>query len=168
MLKATDNIILIGMPGAGKSTVGVLVAKELAMSFLDTDLTIQAIKGCTLQEMVDRDGYMALRCAEEEVLYNIHAHRHVISTGGSAVYSELAMNHLAANGTVVFLDVDLASLESRISNYSTRGLAKHPDQSFDELFQERLTLYRRYADIMIPCRGLNQQQVSERIIKALN
>lgn len=168
MLKATDNIILIGMPGAGKSTVGVLVAKELAMSFLDTDLTIQAIKGCTLQEMVDRDGYMALRCAEEDVLYNIHAHHHVISTGGSAVYSELAMKHLASNGIVVFLDVDLASLESRISNYSTRGLAKHPEQSFDELFQERLTLYRRYADIMITCRGLNQQQVSERIIKALN
>ncbi len=161
-----SNIVLIGMPGAGKSTIGVLLAKQTALGFVDTDLLIQSAAGRSLQAIVDREGYLALRQLEEQVLLGLSVNKHVIATGGSAVYSERAMAHLKANGLVIYLDVDLATLSARIDNLGTRGLAKRPDQTLADLLHERTALYQRYADLTIPCTGLSHEQVCERIIIA--
>ncbi len=161
------NLIFIGMPGSGKSTVGVLAAKRLGMGFVDTDLLIQEEAGRTLQEIVDQDGYQALRHIEEQVLLKLSVENQVISTGGSAVYSDAAMRHLKANGTVVFLDIPLDVVIQRIGDYSLRGISRRPDQSLSELFDERFALYSRYADITVKGEGLTQDQVCEAIIRQL-
>jgi shikimate kinase len=154
-----DNIVLIGMPGAGKSTIGVILAKRASLDFVDTDLLIQTGQKRTLQDIVDRDGYENLRQIEEEVLLGLRVSNSVIATGGSAVYSSKAMAHLRSGGITVFLQVARSLLESRIRDYATRGLAKRPDQSFSEMFQERLTLYAQYADITITTDGLTHEEV---------
>jgi shikimate kinase len=159
-----SNIVLIGMPGSGKSTIGVILAKQCCRAFLDTDMLIQTRAGRTLKELVDREGYRALRKLEEEVLLRIDAMDTVIATGGSAVYSQPAMEHLASIGVVVFLDADLPTLRSRVKDFSLRGLAKRPEQSFEQLYEERRPLYRRYADVTIPCAGLTHEEVSARVI----
>lgn len=155
-MQKKSNIVLIGMPGSGKSTVGVILAKNLGIEFVDTDILIQSAENRTLQDIVDNRGHMALRAIEERVLSGIHLQKHVIATGGSAAYSEPAMLHLKENGLIVFLDVDLKSLRARISNYDTRGLAKRPDQSFQDLFDERFELYTKYADITIQSSNISQ------------
>jgi shikimate kinase len=160
-----SNIVLIGMPGSGKSTVGVILAKLTSRDFIDTDVLIQISQGRLLQNIVDTEGYMALRRIEEDILLGLNCHHHVIATGGSAVYSHAAMEHLKSNGIVVFLDVDLPTLESRIRDFDTRGLAKRPDQSFSDLFKERIILYRKYADVTIDCADLSQEEVCAQIIK---
>lgn len=161
------NVILIGMPGAGKSTVGILLAKQMSKDFVDTDVLIQVAEGRLLQDIVDNDGYMALRAIEERVLLGLACRNCVVSTGGSAVYSAASMYHLKAHGIAVFLDVDIATLNARVHDYETRGLAKSPEQSFAELFEERLLLYRQYADLVVNCIGLTQEQVCARIIKGV-
>ncbi len=163
-----SNLILIGMPGAGKSTVGVILAKRTARGFLDTDVTIQTREQRSLQEIVDTEGYMHLRDIEEKVLLDIQAQNHVIATGGSAIYSQPAMAHLKATGPLIFLQVELPELEQRVLDIRTRGIAKRPDQDFVELFHERAALYAQVADITINCSGLNQEQVCEQILASLS
>jgi shikimate kinase len=165
MGRRPSNLILIGMPGSGKSTVGVILAKKTSRDFVDTDLLIQRSQERKLQDIVDNDGYAALRNIEERVLLDLCVHNHVIATGGSAVYSDHAMAHLRSEGLVIFLDVDLATLESRIPDFSTRGLAKRPGQSLPELFDERFGLYAKHADISIKCDRLTQEEVCARIIE---
>ncbi len=165
--KNKSNIILIGMPGSGKSTVGVILAKMLAKRYLDTDILLQNIEKRSLQDIVDNDGHMALREVEQRVLLSIHCRNHIVATGGSAAYSEPAMMHLKKNGIVVFLHADLPALKQRIHNYQTRGLAKRPDQSFQDLFEERLALYEKYADITVVSSNLTQDQVCDAIIDHL-
>ena len=160
----SSNIVLIGMPGSGKSTVGVILAKKTMKDFVDTDILIQKSQSRPLQDIVDKDGYLALREIEEAVLLELNVHNHVVSTGGSAVYGERAMAHLKSGGVAVFLDVTLDTLEARVPDFSTRGLAKRPDQSFEELFAERNALYRRYADVTVKCDGLTPEQVCASII----
>lgn len=164
MEQTRSNIILIGMPGAGKSTVGVVLAKLTSRNFVDTDVLIQASQDRTLQEIIDSDGYRALRKIEENVLLGLSVRNCVVATGGSAVYSGSAMVHLASDGLVIFLDADLPTLGSRISDFRTRGLAKSSDQSFAEMYHERRTLYSKYADIIIECSGLSHEEVCARII----
>ena len=124
-----QNIVLIGMPGAGKSTVGVILAKLLTRPYLDTDILIQLVENRSLQDIVNTEGYMKLREIEERVLLDVKCENHVVATGGSAAYSHEAMEHLKGNGIVIFLNANLNTLKSRIYNYETRGLAKRPDQS---------------------------------------
>ena len=162
------NIILIGMPGSGKSTVGVILAKMMTRPYLDTDILIQLRENRSLQDIVNTEGHMALRTIEERVLLEISCENHIIATGGSAAYSNKAMMHLALNGIIVFLDADLPTLKSRISNYETRGLAKRPDQSFSDLFQERNELYNHYADMTIISTGASQEHVAHEIIDKIN
>jgi len=160
-----SNMVLIGMPGAGKSTVGVILAKLTSRDFIDTDVLIQISQGRLLQDIVDTEGHMALRRIEESIILGLDCDHHVIATGGSAVYSQPAMDHLRSNGIVVFLDVDLPTLETRIHDFSTRGLAKRPDQSLSELFEERIILYRKYADITVDCLGFSHEEVCAQIIE---
>ncbi|MEQ5814256.1 shikimate kinase [Marinobacter sp. NFXS11] len=163
----TGNLVLIGMPGSGKSTVGVLLAKRLGLGFVDTDLLIQEEAGRTLQAIVDHDGYEALRRIEEQVLLKLDVRHKVISTGGSAVYSARAMEHLKTNGTVVFLDIPLELVIERIGDHSMRGISRRPDQSLTELFTERFQLYSRWADISVQGEGCNQEQVTDAVIANL-
>jgi shikimate kinase len=163
-----SNIVLIGMPGSGKSTVGVLLAKLAALDFVDTDILIQSEQHRPLQDIVDHDGYLALRQIEEDVLLRLRVREHVIATGGSAVYSHAAMEHLKADATTVFLEVDMATLRARVKDYDTRGLAKRPDQTLEELFEERSALYRRrYADVTISGIGLTHEEVCAAILREL-
>lgn len=167
MKKEKSNIILIGMPGSGKSTVGVILAKMIAKRYLDTDILLQNIEKRSLQDIVDKEGHMALREVEQRVLLGIQCRNHIVATGGSAAYSESAMLHLKSIGIIVFLHADLPTLNRRIHNYETRGLAKRPDQSFQDLFDERLVLYKKYADITVQSSNLTQDQVCDAIVRQL-
>jgi shikimate kinase len=143
------TVSLIGMPGAGKSTVGVLLAKRLGLDFVDTDLLIQVRHHATLQEIVDARGYLELRKLEEEVLLEMTLEDRVVSTGGSAVYSETAMRRLAAAGPLVHIDVPLEVLRTRIIDESGRGIARPPGQDLEGVFGEREPLYRAYANFTV-------------------
>jgi shikimate kinase len=164
MTQGHSNIVLIGMPGSGKSDIGMILAKKTSRDFVDTDELIQTSQQRTLQNIVDTEGYAVLRKIEEEVILGLSIQNHVIATGGSAAYSAQAMTHLKSDGILIFLDVDLATLESRICDFGTRGISKRSDQSFAELFDERSALYTNHADITIKCGGMTQEQVCERII----
>ncbi len=161
------NIVLIGMPGSGKSTVGIVLAKLLGKNFVDTDVLIQTQYGRSLQDIVDNSGYLVLRAIEEKALLRLVIKSHVIATGGSAVYSRSAMEHLKADGTIVFLNVDLATLKTRVCDFSIRGLAKQPSQTVDDLFDERCALYQKYADITVDCARLTHEEVCAKIIQEL-
>lgn len=162
----STSLILVGMPGAGKSTIGLLLAKDLAKDFVDTDILIQLRTGKTLQEIIRFGGYQKLREIEEEVLLTATYPNHIIATGGSAVYSDAGIAHLKKFGLVVYLDVALEELQKRIHNYDSRGIARRPDQSFAELFEERRYLYQKHADITIFCGDKRQDQIIEEIIYA--
>jgi len=166
-LQHTKNIILVGMPGCGKSTVGVILAKFCGWGFIDTDILIQQAEGRTLQEVVDRQGYLELRRIEERVLVALDCDRHVVATGGSVVYSSAAMTHLKRNGTVVFLHVELAELQRRVRDFALRGIAGPPGQDFSFLYRERYPLYRQYADIVIPCGKRSPEELCEAILREL-
>ena len=155
------------MPGAGKSTIGILLAKELGLDFLDTDISIQVQQGKTLQQISDQSGYMALRQFEEQMLLSEDIAGRVVSTGGSAVYSEPGMARLKNGAKVVFLDVSLQQLEKRVNNFASRGIARRPDQSFADLFAERQVLYHQYADISIDCSNLSIDEVLQAVMAEL-
>jgi shikimate kinase len=145
----------------------VILAKKTARAFVDTDVLIQTSEKRTLQDIVDTEGYIALRRIEQALLTELRVRNHVIATGGSAVYSDAAMAHLKSEAMVVFLDADLPTLRARIGDFSARGLARRPEQSFDQLFAERLALYQQHADVTIDCVGIAQETVCDRIIEAL-
>ena len=163
-----SNIVLIGMPGAGKSTVGVILAKLTARGFLDTDLVIQTSERRSLQSIVDSEGYLALRQIEEQILLGLECKGYVIATGGSAVYSQAAMAHLGTDGIIVFLDADLPTLESRVRDFLTRGIALRPGQSFSDLFDERRHLYLNCAELVVNCAGLTQEMVCAAIMDGIS
>ena len=162
-----NNIILIGMAGCGKSTVGVLLAKALGMSFLDTDRVIQRREGKKLQEIINGDGLEYFKRAEDAALLSVETDNTVIATGGSAVYYDDAMKHLKAGGKCVWLALPFDVIERRIRNIKTRGIAIAPGKTLRDVFEERQPLYERYADIRVDCAGSAEDNVAE-IIKALN
>ena len=162
-----QNIILIGMPGAGKSTTGVLLAKALSHEFVDIDLLIQAADGRRLQEMIDSGGLDDFLALEERHVLALNVQGAVIATGGSVVYSEKAMRHLKQRGTVVYLQLPLSHLEARITDMDSRGVVIAPWQNLADLYHERLPLYEHFADITIDCAGLSHGHVLQVILQAL-
>ena len=163
-----DTISLIGMPGAGKSTVGVLLAKMAGMAFRDTDLDIQLHARATLQEILDRDGHLKLREIEEDTLLHIPLERSVISTGGSVVYSTAAMRRLAAAGPIVYLQTDLEILEHRVAFTPNRGIASDQGQSFADIYAERTPLYTQWANMTLGPTDASAEQMAYGILKALS
>lgn len=168
MLAPGRNLVLIGMAGAGKSTVGVLLAKALSRTFIDTDLIIQAAEGRRLQDILDRDGIEAFRRLEEKHILALNAQGAVIATGGSVVYSARAMAHLKANGVAVYLHLPVDALERRVTNLDSRGIVMAPGQTFADLYRERQPLYEKYADLTVDCTGQNHDAVVDRVIAALD
>ena len=160
-------VVLIGMPGAGKSTVGVLVAKHLGLGFVDTDILIQERAGRRLQQILDEAGYRELRRLEEEAILALHAGGAVIATGGSAVYSERAMRHLGALGRIVYLKAGCGLLAARIDDYERRGIANPGGQRFEEIYLERTPLYERYADAVVAVDGLSHEEVARAVMAAV-
>ena len=163
-----DNIVLIGMPGCGKSTIGVLLAKILGYSFLDTDLIIQHAEGKRLFEIIRDKGSDYFAETENRILSQIRAHKTVIATGGSAVYGKEAMENLSSIGCVVYLEVSPKRISKRIRNFSTRGIVMENGQSINELYKERHPLYKKYAHITVNCNTGTLRQNAEKIIKALS
>lgn len=163
-----NTISLVGMPGAGKSTVGVLLAKLVGLRFVDTDLDIQVQEKATLQEILEKHGYRYLRQAEEEVLLNIALDNALISTGGSVVYSAASMARLKSLGPVVYLQTDLATLEERIAAAPPRGIASDVDQSFAQLYAERIPLYEQYADYIVTTGRNTPEQVASDALQLLS
>ena len=154
-----SNIILIGMPGVGKSTVGVLLAKATSRNFVDTDVLIQQAHRRRLQDIIDTDGLDHFKRIEERALLDLDVRGHVIATGGSVVYSESAMNHLKTAGVVVHLYLPFDALEPRLANLDERGVVREPGQTLAELYRTRGPLYQRYADFTIDCTGLTHEDV---------
>jgi len=151
MIHPQRNIILIGMPGAGKSTVGVILAKTLGMEFIDTDILIQQQTGRRLQKILNEDGPDAFRQIEEGVILSLHPQNSVIATGGSVIWSRAAMEHLKSLGLVVYLEISFPGMEKRIRNITTRGIVLLPGQTLRTMYDSRAPLYEQYADITIPC-----------------
>jgi len=162
-----DNVVLIGMPAVGKSTVGILLAKKLGLDFVDTDITIQTKEGTTLSKIIDSIGVNAFLGLEEKYCLALTCTHHVIATGGSAVYSSWAMAHLALNAWIVYLEIGLDALKTRLSALDSRGVIRGPGQDIDSLYRERIPLYEKYADIRIQCEALSPDQVLTRIANAL-
>ena len=163
------NVILIGMPAAGKSTVGVVLAKMLNLEFVDADLVIQQRFGETLQNLIDAQGAEAFIQMEGQVLQSLDEQNALISTGGSAVYSSTALEHLAQGGTVVYLQATLEELERRLEDFSERGVVMRQEgaMSLAALYAERVPLYEACADITVDVTGLTIAQAATAVRRAL-
>ena len=168
MLTPAHNVVLIGMPGAGKSTLGVLLAKAIGHDFIDTDLVIQRQAGMTLGSYLASRGYEALRQLEAEVICALDHAGTVIATGGSAVYSQAAMQHLRANGRVVYLKCALDVLDQRIASMDERGIAAPSGQTLADVQAERIPLYEQYAEITVEVGNENMDSALGKIIQHLN
>ena len=146
-----DNIILIGMPGSGKSTAGVLFAKNMNYRFLDVDFLIQEREGKRLHEIIEEKGNEYFLEVEDSVNASLQVERTVIATGGSVVYCENAMKHLKTLGKVIYIKVPEKEIERRITNFSTRGIIIKSGESLEDLYNERIPLYEKYADLTVLC-----------------
>lgn len=162
-----DNVILIGMPGVGKSTLGVLLAKALGYRFLDTDLVLQAQEGRLLREIIAAEGIDGFLALEGRVCGSLQADRSVIATGGSVVYSPKAMAHLGSMGTVVYLKLGYNALARRLGSLKKRGVILRPGQTLKTLYQERTPLYAQYAHLTVDCGGQDVEQSVALILQRL-
>lgn len=162
-----SNFVLIGMAGAGKSTVSPLLAEQLDYDFVDTDDLIAASRATSLQEVLDTLGQQQFQALEEQTLLAVNLRNHVIATGGSAIYSRPGMEHLRQIGLVVWLDVDLQLLEARVGNTGSRGLLNPDGFSFAQLYQQRLALYREYAHLRIECAEKTPDELAGEIVKKM-
>ena len=162
------NIILIGMPGCGKSTVGVVLAKALGMDFIDSDLVIQKETGAKLATLIEQHGDAGFRDIENRINAALDAENSVIATGGSVVYGEDAMRHLKAIGTVVYLKLSYEAIEDRLGDLHARGVTIQPGWTLLDLYNERVPLYEKWADITVDCEHLRLREVVEYIRKQVN
>ncbi len=161
------NIVLIGMPGVGKSTVGVILAKVLGYQFLDADLLIQQQEGKLLKDIIAEVGTDGFIQVENRVNAGIECSKTIIATGGSVVYGQEAMEHLKEIGTVVYLEVPFSTIEKRLSDIKGRGVVLKSGQTLKDLFMERTPLYEKYADLRISEEGLNVEETVELLIDKL-
>lgn len=159
-----DNIILIGMPGVGKSSAGVVLAKVLGYEFIDSDLVIQKATGRLLKDIIAEDGHDGFLEIENRINSGIEASHAVIATGGSVVYGAEAMKHLGSIGTVVYLKASYETINSRLGNLVGRGVAIKEGQTLKDLYEERIKLYERYADVTVMIDGRNIEQTVNDII----
>ncbi len=157
------NIVLIGMPGAGKSTIGVLLAKSMLMSFCDTDLLIQGKYSKGLCDIIKEEGVEKFLQIENNVICENCFENSVIATGGSVVFGEKAMEKLKKNSLTVYLKVDVEELEKRVNNIHTRGIAMKEGSTLKEIFEERSCLYEKYADVTIDCTTLTAEECVDKI-----
>lgn len=162
------NIVLIGMPGAGKSTVGVVLAKNLGMSFVDSDLLIQEKKGKKLSELIEEHGNEGFLLIEEEVNASIDVQNTIIATGGSAIYSEKAMKHLKEIATVIYLELSEPAIEDRLGDLTKRGVVLPDGFTLQDLYDERVPLYKKYADIVIRCDNISIRRIVDVIAGKMN
>ncbi|MGD0535164.1 MAG: shikimate kinase [Methanoregula sp.] len=162
------NIILIGMPGAGKSTVGVILAKALGRTFIDTDIMIQENAGRLLQEIIDTEGPAAFLKTEEETVLSLSCRNSVIATGGSVVFSRKAMESLKKEGVVVYLKISFEEMTKRLRNITTRGIVLFKGESLSDMYHERVTLYEKYADITVDCSKGDFEDIVEKVIGELD
>ena len=161
------NIILIGMPGSGKSTVGVVLAKKLGYQFIDSDLVIQERCRKLLHQLIDERGEAGFVMLENEVNASILADSAVIATGGSAVYGEEAMAHFRQIGKIVYLELAFEELEKRLGDLHERGVVLKEGMTLKELYEERIPLYEKYADIVVSCTGRDIRDVMEEIVERI-
>lgn len=161
-----ENIILIGMPGSGKSTCGVLAAKALLKNFFDTDLLFQGLEEKRLQDIIDDDGIEYFLKAEERTILSLDINATVISTGGSVVYSDKAMAHLKENGKIIFLNLSYDTMVGRIKNISSRGVVVKEGNSLKDMYDERLPMYQKWADAVIDCDNNTVEETVAQIVEA--
>ena len=157
------NVILIGMPGCGKSTIGVLLAKTLLCDFVDTDLVIQNKYRKSLCDIISEYGLTGFKKIENEVLSKIECVNSVVATGGSAVYGKEAMQHMKKDAVTVYLKLPVDEIKKRINNITTRGIAMEEGTTLEELYTERAPLYELYADLTLDCSGLTAEECVTKI-----
>ncbi len=154
-----SNIILIGMPSCGKSTIGVVLAKAMGYRFVDSDLVIQERTGKLLSELIEEKGLEAFNQIENDINASLDYKKTIIATGGSVIYGKEAMEHLRSIGTVVYIELPLEALQERIGDLNARGVSIKADQSFQELYEERKPLYEKYADVIVSAEGLSIREI---------
>jgi len=160
-----NNIILVGMPSCGKSTVGVVLAKTMNKGFVDTDILIQQREGRTLQDIINTCGNDYFHQVEEAVLLDFDGQNYVVATGGSAIYFDRAMDKFKETGKIVYLKVSLDTVLKRLNNIKTRGVTLAKGQTLGDLYHQRVPLYEKHADVIIEADGMSVEQVVERIIE---
>lgn len=163
-----NNIVLIGMPGVGKSTIGVILAKILAYHFLDSDIVIQEREGKRLHQIISESGTEGFLKIENDVNASLDVERTIIATGGSAVYGKEAMAHLKEIGEVVYLKADYQTICNRLGNLEKRGVALKPGQTLKDLYDERTALYEKYADVIVDEMGLGTEETIGAVLRSLN
>jgi shikimate kinase len=167
MVERRDNVILIGMAGAGKSTVGRPLADRAGMAFLDTDAVIEAREGRSLQEILDTEGVEGFRRIEEACLLSLDCRRTVLSTGGSVIFSDAVREHLREIGLVVWLDVPLADIRARLTDLDTRGVVMWPGETVEIIHRQRRPLYERWAHLRVDCDGKLPDAIAAEIHAAM-
>lgn len=163
-MKKKTNIALIGMPGAGKSTVGQLLAEQLGMRFCDTDQLIEHTQQTSLQHILDNQGFERLRAIEQQTILDHQFDNTIIATGGSAIYGAEGITYLQGCAELFYLAASIGALTERINNWGERGIACPASQTFEDLFAERVPLYRQHADHVIETDSTDESQTAERII----
>jgi shikimate kinase len=161
--QTVQNVILIGMPGVGKSTVGVVLAKRLGFAFLDSDLVIQEREGRLLHEIISEKGVEGFWQVEEEANLSIETQRTVIATGGSAIYGRRAMQHFSQMGVVVYLKLSLDAIADRLGDLAERGVTLKEGQDLKALYEERVPMYESCADIIMDCEGKQIREIVQEI-----
>jgi shikimate kinase len=162
------NIVLIGMPGVGKSTTGIVLSKVLKKPFIDTDLIIQQKENLTLQNIIDKNGIKYFYKAEEKIILDIEVNNHVISTGGSVVYSNSSILHLRKKeGIIIYLQLRFDEIQARVNNIKSRGIPMANKKTLLDIYKERKPLYEKYADIEISCSEKDLEDVVEEIVEKI-
>ena len=167
-MNSNKNIVLIGMPGVGKSSAGVVLAKALGYHFVDADLVIQSEEGKLLSEIIEEVGNEGFLQIEDRINSSINVQKSVIATGGSAIYGENAMKHFKETSIIVYLKASFETINARLSNLKGRGVAIKANQTLKDLYDERCVLYEKYADLTVSLDGLTIEDTIRKIVPIIN